>query len=102
MHDREPRPPATIEARTLTALGYNHVLGKPVPTPSPGGPQVLAEHFLDVYPVASLHRQETADLLTEFQSMESTDPDYPAIRKHILRYVETWFGPLPPQTGDTS
>jgi hypothetical protein len=94
MHNQEPKEPASTEARILTDLGYAHVLGNPVPASSPGAePDVLAENFLDAYPDDSPHRQETEDLLTGYLAMDPSDPDYPATRRHILRYVETWFGP---------
>jgi hypothetical protein len=88
--EAEPQP--TIEERALVRLGYEHCLD----TPLEEGAPTVGRYFLDAYG-NSPKRQDTEDLLRGFVDMDEADPDYPATRTYITRFIEPYFGS--PQEG---
>jgi hypothetical protein len=91
-----------VEGQILASFGYGHCAdvvlkhtdGSDV-TGQDGTP-VTGDRFLDAYTDPD-RRQHTEDMLTGFQTMGSTDPDYAAAKAYIGTWLKAYFGE--PNTG---
>ena len=91
MEFREAEPKPRVEELALDKLGYAHCLDVPLGE----GTDIVGRNFLDMYSDPE-NRQHTEDTLVGLLETPTTDPEYPAMKAHVLRYLVPYFGPPQP------